>query len=97
MIQINQPVILANKQVISFDEYRLSKDFEGRMQSEIRFLVRGDDGKLIRPIMIVLQGDAHNNFWNSFNTGASLYELLAQKEGLTFSSDSETEKEFVNS
>ena len=96
MIKIDQQVILATKQIISFDEYRLSKDHEGKLQSEIRFLVRGESGQLIRPISFRLTGEEHNTFWNAFNTGGDLYKLLATREGMTFTADADTEKEFVN-
>ena len=96
MIEIDQQVVLATKQIVSFDEYRLSKDHEGKLQSEIRFLVRGESDQLIRPISLRLTGEEHNTFWNAFNTGGDLYALLAEREGMAFTADAETEKEFVN-
>lgn len=96
MIEINQQVITANKQIFSFEEYRLYKGHDGELQSEIRFSVKNENGILIRPVYYILRGAEHNTFWNNFNTGGNLYEILAQREGLSFLADVEVEKEFVN-
>lgn len=96
MIQIDQQVVLANKQIISFDEYNLRVGHEGELESTIRFMVKNENGNLIRPITFNLRGEEHNEFWKNFNDGCYLYSLLAQREGLTFTSSEEVENSFLN-
>lgn len=96
MLEINKQVILANKQVITFSEYTLRANHEGKLESRIVFLVKSESGQFIRPISIDLQGEGHNEFWKNFNDGCYLYKILAQKEGAEFTPSQEVEDSFLN-
>jgi hypothetical protein len=96
MIEINQQIIIANKQIFTFEEYRLFKNPNGEIESEIRFSVKNENGSFIRSVHYLLTGAEHDSFWQSFNTGGNLYELLAQREGLSFTTSPEIEEEFIN-
>lgn len=96
MIEINKQVILANKQIITFNEYTLRVDMEGKLESRIVFMIKSESGQLIRPIAIHLNGEEHNEFWKNFNDGSYLYKILAQREGVEFTASEEVENSFLN-
>jgi len=96
MITLQEEIKIANQQIIKFESYTLKKERDGSVSSRIRFYIYNETGDQIRPITIDLSGQEHNDFWDAFSTGSSIYELLANKNGWNFTASQEVENEFIN-
>lgn len=65
--------------------------------AEIMFEKYDPSNQLIGTKVISKTGLDYNNFWENFNSGSYLLELLIQEENLNVSISQEVEQEFVNS
>ena len=100
MIEINQPIILANRQIIKFDSIEISRRKAVPLYNEgltaiLKFEVCDENGKHIEMKTFIYRGNDFNEFWNSFNTGTFLYEELKRNANLDIIV-SDSEAEFLN-
>lgn len=64
--------------------------------AELMFEKFDSNNNLIGTKIISKTGQDYNEFWNNFNSGSYLMELLIQEEKLNIKLSSDLENEFIN-
>lgn len=94
MIQINEPIILANSQIIQIIGFNMSrsqvkedlKDWTGT----ITYKTFDENGKCLSTKVKSIKKEEWNEFWSNFNNGTYLYNKLE------LGSAQNSESEFIN-
>lgn len=96
MITINQPKIVAQEQIIKFDECHITGGARGDLRALVSFVVENENGERIDNLYIEYSGSDYNQFWTDFNSGKFLFDELVKEKGLEVDVPNEVEQEFLN-
>lgn len=92
MLEINEPIVLANSQKVEISGFSMSRDSKGQWFASIRFVIKDENGKYINYKSINIKPEEWNDFWESFNNGRFLY----QKAFLELEVPESVESDFEN-
>lgn len=96
MITIEQEVIRTASQTFRFGTCYIINTRDRGLIAEIMFEIVDENNKVIGTKVVSRTGEAFNDFWNNFNNGRYLFELLIEQEQLGVTLSDTIEKEFVN-
>lgn len=96
MIKLNQEIVTAKEQNISFDKLSIVRDANGNLYVDILFSVTNESGVEVATKRLAYGGVDFNDFWSGFTSGKYLYEKLVEKEKLPVTVDASVEDSFVN-
>jgi hypothetical protein len=81
MININEPKIIANTQIIKFNYLIITTTTNG-MRADVFYNIFDENNKLVDEVAISYEGVSFNAWWAGFNSGTFLYEQYAEKNNI---------------
>jgi len=95
-ITIDQPIVLASAQTITFDQVYIQGGAIGKLSALVTFVVTNEKGERIDTLALKYEGEDWNVFQKNFNSWGYLYEELVKKQKLDVKIDPKVEESFVN-
>ncbi len=96
MIKIEKEILKTSTQTYRIGNVNLINTRDRGWIAEIMFEILDDNLQVVGTTIISKTGDDYNIFWNRFNSGEYLFQLLIEQEKLDAKVSSEVENEFVN-
>ena len=95
MLEINEKIILANKQIIKFERVIIEKpNDEIELNAEVQFGIYNENNERIDRIFLNYSGAEYNQWWEDFNNGKFLYDELVSKNNLNIEVPEDIENDF---
>lgn len=94
-ITINRPIVLTEVQTKKFYSVVIARNIDNKLSATVTFVVLNEAEEVIKEEVLFYTGEEYNAFWNSFSSGAFLYEeLIKNEEDLELPND--IENDFLN-